>query len=153
MATLLIKLQGNAPLNRTVFPPYLYIYDDLMIYRKRSWFVVREITMSYNQIAQATLTSGIIFATLEIYTTGAEDIIVKFIPKGLAKRAKKIIDQKLYHAHAKLHLDKDKTHTGYQDEVVEYERTVGRLKELLAKGRLTKQEYERKRQVILSKLR
>lgn len=148
MSTLLLKLWGNKTLNHTVWPPYLYIYDDLLSYKKRSWFKLKEITMSYNQIAQSTLQTGIFFATLEIITTGTDDIIIKYIDKKSGKKAKKIIDQKLYHAHSKLHpdveTDKSKMNT--------YEKSVNRLKELLNKGRITEKEYEKKKDRLLDNL-
>ncbi len=149
MSSLLLELNGNPAFNRTIFPPYLYIYDDLLKYKRRKWFIVREITMSYNQIAQATLSSGLLFGTLEIYTTGAEDIIIKYIPRALAKQAKKIIDQKLYHAHAKLHPDKEKS----TDDVVAFERSISRLRELVNKGRIDEREFNRRKSDILSKVK
>ena len=94
MATLLLQLSGNKTLNRTIFPAHLFIYDDLLIYKKRKLFSIKEITISYGQISQVTLNKGIFFASLEVVTTGTDDFLIRFVPKKIALQAKKIIDQK-----------------------------------------------------------
>jgi len=148
MSILLLELRGHWTLNRTIWPPHLFIYDDLLTYRKRRWFIVKEITISYNQIAQATLHSGILFSHLEIVTTGTDDIIIRYISTKLGKKAKKILDQKLYHAHAKLHPEVELD----QSKMNVYEKGLNRYKELLNRGKITKKEYERKKKDLLKKI-
>jgi hypothetical protein len=149
MSTLLMQLSGNLTLNRTIFPPFLYVYDDLLIYKKRHWFVVKEITISYNQIAQVILTRGIIFATLKVETTGEDDIIVKYVRKKKAVQAKKIIDQKIFHSHAK-HSPNQGTET---NDIKQYEKSLNRLKELVNKDVISEREYEKKKDQLLKNLR
>lgn len=148
MSILLLELTGNPTCNRTVWPPHLSVYDDLLIYKKRSWFIVREITISYNQIARVTLTKGIFFATLEIETTGTDNIRIKFILKGKASQAKSIIDQKIYRSHAKHAPAPDKE----SGEVVSYEKSLSRLKELLNKERISQREFNKKKDELLKKV-
>jgi hypothetical protein len=148
MSILLMELQGNRTFNRTMWPARLLVYDDLLTYRKRSWFMVKEITISYNQIAQATLHSSIIFAHLEIVTTGTDDIIVKFLGRKTGIKAKKILDQKIYHAHSKLHQDPENN----TSRMNTYERSLSRYRELLNRGKITKKEYEKKKQEMLRKV-
>ncbi|KKS07571.1 hypothetical protein A3K01_00205 [candidate division WWE3 bacterium RIFOXYD1_FULL_43_17] len=148
MSILLLKLRGNPTLNRTIWPPELYIYDDLLTYRKRKWFVVREVTISYNQIAQATLHHSLLFAHLEIVTTGTDDLIVKYMGKKTGVRAKKILDQKLYHAHSKLHQEGEVDHS----KMNVYEKGLNRYRELLNRGKITKKEYEKKKRDLLKRV-
>lgn len=149
MSTLLIELKGSPEFNRTIWPPHLFIYDDLIIYKKRSWFRHREITISYNQIARVTLTNGILFAGIELETTGADKIIVRFVSKSKSAYAKTIIDQKIYRSHAKHAVAPDKN----ESEVNSYEKSVQRLKELLNSGRITEREFEAKRRDLLKDLK
>jgi hypothetical protein len=136
-------------LNRTMWPPFLYIYDDLLIYRKRNWFRVREATISYNQVSGVETTHGIFFAKIEIYSTGIENIIIKFVYKNEAKQAKRIIDQKIFHSHAK----HQTTPAANIDSTKNYEHGVNRLKELLAKRMITEKEFEARRKDLLKQVK
>lgn len=149
MSTLLVHLKGNMSFNRTIFPPRLYVYDDLLIYKKRYLFKTKEITMSYNQISKVNLVRGIIFAEIELATTGTDDIRVRFVSKKNATMAKKIIDQKIYHAHAK-HRPED---TKISGEIKDYEKSLARLKELLNKGSMSEREFNKTKNDLLKKLR
>ncbi len=99
MATLLLELEENRTFNRTLFPAKLFVYNDLLIYTKRHWLSVREVTFAYNQIAQFNLIKGVFFAQIGLVTTGTDDIELKFVNRAKAIQAKKIIDQKVYRAH------------------------------------------------------
>lgn len=149
MSTLLIELIGSREFNRTVWPPHVLVYDDLVIYKKRNWFKHREITISYNQIARVTLTRGIFFSHLELETTGADKIIVKFISRSKGKYAKTIIDQKIFRSHAKHATAPDRS----EDEVLSYEKSINRLNELLITGRINQREFESKRKDLLKNLK
>lgn len=148
MSTLLLHLSGNKSFNRTIFPPQLYIYDDLLLYKKRKLFSSKEITISYNQISQITLNLGIFFARLDIVTTGTEDIFIKFVNKKVAAQAKKIIDQKIYRSHAKHHEDSKNINASQEN----LEKSIGRLHELFAQGHISEKEYNKKRNALLSNL-
>ena len=148
MSMLLLHLSGNKTFNRTIFPPQLYIYDDLLLYKKRRLFSSKEITISYNQISQITLNRGVVFARLDIVTTGTEDIFIKFVNKKAASQAKKIIDQKIYRSNDKHHEDfKDKNAS--QENL---EKSVARFHELFVQGHISKKEYNKKKSTLLSKL-
>ena len=147
MSTLLLTLRGNMELNRTVWPPYLYIYDDLLMYRKRNWFVVKETTISYNQISQVNLIKGIFFAEIEIITTGTDDIRVRWVSKTKASQAKKIIDKKLFYAHAKHHPEQK----NMGENVGDYEKSLNRLRELVERGRISERDYNKKSHELLKR--
>jgi len=121
----------------------------MITYTKRSWFVVREMTISYNQIAQVNLISGLFFSELEIVTTSNDThtILINYTNKEETKRAKKIIDQKIHLIHDK---QKD-TETIQGKDLKNYEKSLSRLKELLEKKRISKKEYETKRKELLGK--
>jgi hypothetical protein len=123
------------------------VYDDLLIYRKRSLIKIREVTISYNQIAQVNLIRGIFFAEINIRTTGEESLRIRYISKSESNAAKKIIDQKIYHAHAKHRSDDTKQNQSYG----EFEKSLTRLKELLNKGAITQKEYNKNKSALLKK--
>ena len=152
MSTLLLHIRGYFLYNKTLFPPNLFIYDDFVVYKKRSWFFfVEEITISYNQIAQVVIKSGIVFSHLGIMSTGVENIHIRYLFKWRARQAKKIIDQKVFHSHGKRGSGSKSTKS--KNAVRKYERSLSRLRELLHKGRITKREYNKKRKQLLNKLR
>lgn len=148
MGNLLVHLKGNMTFNRTIFPPHLYVYDDILIYKKRRLLGVREITISYNQISQVILYKNILFGHLEI-TAGSGDLVVKFLPKTLASQAKRIIDNKVYHSHAK-HQGSAQADT---KEISRFEKSVSRLRELKEKGQISEREYARKKKEFLTQIR
>ncbi|HOA18699.1 MAG TPA: PH domain-containing protein [bacterium] len=149
MSNLLLELKGNPEFNHTIWPPKLFVYDDLLIYKKRSWFILREITISYNQIARVTLSKSLLFAHLEIETTGTDNIRIKYISKSKGNYAKNIIDQKIYRSHAKHNAPPDNS----QHKVISYERSMNRLKELENKGKISHKEYIRQQNDLLKKLK
>lgn len=148
MPTLLVSLKGNRLFNRTLFRPQLYVHDDLLMYKKRRWFMVRDMTISYNQVARFTLAKGIFFAHINIVTTGGDEIEIKYVNKRDAIQAKAVVDQKIYHAHGR---------EGLSEQIGEgiigsFEKTMNRLKELLNRGKISEKEYEKKKKELLKDL-
>lgn len=152
MATLLLKLTAYFLLNRTIFPPKLYVYDDFLVYKKRCWFVIKEITIAYNQISQVTLDTGIIFGHLKVSSTGVEDIHIKYLFKGASIHAKKIIDQKVYHAHSLQQYQHPSNNKRVEKEVKLFERSLQRLQELNKRGKISKKEMKRMKKQYLKDL-
>lgn len=118
-----------------------------MIYKKRrKIFFVDEITMPYNHVAQFNAHKGIIFTKYEIIMSGGNNVVVV---KGLwnrpAKRAKKIIDNKVYQAHNKDHNNNNDSRP-IMDKI---ELSLSRLKELHRKEQIGKKEFEKRKKKIL----
>jgi hypothetical protein len=86
---------------------------------------------------------------MELETTGADNIVVKFISKTKGKYAKTIIDQKIYRSHAKHATAPDKN----ESEVMSYEKSINRLNELLNTGRITQNEFDSKKKEMLRTFR
>lgn len=148
MSHLLLEVKANKFLNRSMFRHKLFMYDDKMVFKTRSIFKIREVTISYNHISQVFLSRGLIFGTLEIINTGGvKDIVIKAIPKGDASKAKKIIDKKIHQVHA----SPDKVKRG-KEHVESVEKSLSRLKELLHREKINKKEYNKKRKSILEQL-
>lgn len=147
MSHLLIKVVGNLFMNQTLWEPSLSVFDDFIVYRRRNWFVVREITIPYKQIAQVDLTIGIFFSEIEIAISGNETrtLKVNYVINKDALRAKKIIDQKVHLVHSQ----DEKLNTNVQ--VKSFEKSLARLTELLEKKKITKKEYEKRRKEIINK--
>lgn len=147
MGTLLLRLKGSMLFNFTLFSPFLYIFEDLMMFRRRNWLVVREITLSYNQISRVDLTIGIFFSHLDLFTTSRDDVHIGFVNKRMASKAKNIIDRKIHQAHTKNKYEEQERNP----ELNKYERAMNRLKELYNKERITKREYDKKKKMLLDK--
>jgi hypothetical protein len=132
--------------NRTVFPPHLYVYDDILLYKRRSLLRSKEITVAYSHITQVMLLKGIFFAGLDVITAGVEHINIRFVSKELADKAKKIIDQKVYLAHAKHKVPEESDKKGTVNTV---EKSIARYKELLEKGVISQKQFDKKTVEIL----
>jgi len=145
MSTLLVTLKGNRLFNKTLFSPRLFVHDDLLMYRKRRWFMVRDMTISYNQVARFTLAKGIFFAHIDIITTGGDEMEINYVSKKDASQAKAIVDQKIYHAHAKHNISTQDS----RGDIGSFEKTMNRLKELLNRGKISEKEYEKKKKELL----
>ncbi len=147
MPHLLYSIWGHPIYNKTIFPPRLELYDEAVIFRKRGLFYVNEFTLPYSHIVQVNLHKGIIFASLEIVTSGIQNLELRYVFKDYASKAKKLIDKKIYYA-----LAKERPKETHQPEGIHiYEKSLDRLKELLNQGKITKSEFERKRREILKK--
>ena len=150
MSTLLLKISGSKTFNRTIFAPYIFVFDDILLYRKRKLFSVTEITVAYSHIAEVNLKRGIFFAALEIHSTAQKIIVVRYLNKDLASHAKKIIDQKIHFAHAKHRPESEVT--AHQNQVSEMEKSLNRLNELYNKGKISEKEFNSSRKQILERM-
>ncbi len=151
MAQLLMTLKGNKYVNHSMFRPYLYIYDDIILYRKRRRvFWIDEITTTYTHIVQVNLHKGIWFAKLEIINPGTEDIEIKGIWNKPAKRAKKIMDQKINQVHNRDHHANDQQE---KQQITNVEKSIQRLKELHTKGAISDKEYKKRREQLLKNIK
>jgi len=149
MATLLVMLRGSRLFNLTLWPPYIYVYNDMLIYKRRNWFAVKEITIPYNQIAQANLIRGIFFGQVDIMTSGTGDVQARFVNKKGSIKAKRIIDRKIYQAHQKHRKEDDSK--AHKQAVRNYERSLHRLQELVERKKITKREFNKRKKTLLKK--
>jgi len=109
---------------------------------------LKEVTISYNQIARVTLTKGIFFAFMELETTGSDNILIRYISKSKGSYAKTIIDQKIYRSHAKHSSAPDIV----ENEVMSFEKSVNRLNELLNTGRISESEFKKRKDELVKKI-
>ncbi|MBT6401381.1 hypothetical protein HOK10_02195 [candidate division WWE3 bacterium] len=152
MSNLLLKVKMNRIRAHTVFPQSLSIYEDLVSFRKRKWFNVDEMTVTFNHIAQANLKRGVFFSTIEIITSGGSDNpSIRCILNKEARKATNIIEQKIYRAHA-TNQDKEEFKAEKDTGVLMMEKSLSRLKELLLKGKITDKEYAKKRKQAMEAL-
>ncbi len=152
MSNRLIKMvSGNKYVNHSFFRPYLYIYEDLMVYKKRKKiFWVDEITMPYNHIAQVNLHKGILFSKFEIVMSGGNNTVpIKGIWNRPAKKVKEIIDNKVYHAHNKHQPNTQKVEDHIMDNI---EKALSRLKELHRKQQISQREFDKRKNELLGNL-
>ncbi|MDC0449097.1 hypothetical protein OAL67_00620 [bacterium] len=148
MSVLLLHVKGMRIYNLSFFAPHLYLYDDFLVYRRRHWLVVKEMTISYNQIAQVNLHKILYLAHLDIRSTGTDAFTVKFIYTPQAVKAKKIIDQKVHRAHTR-----GRKQTGTEKHVADFEKSVNRLRELVHRGHINEREYKQRKKHLLKKLK
>jgi len=147
MSHLLYSIWGHPLYNGTIFPPRLELYDEAIIYKRRGLFYLNEFTLPYSHIVQVNLHKGIIFASLEIVTSGIQNLSIRYVLKGNAVKAKKLIDKKIYYA-----LAKERTKEVHQPEGIHvYEKSLQRLNELLNQGKISKSEFEKKRKELFKK--
>jgi hypothetical protein len=149
MSNLIYRVYLNRIRAHTVFKASLSIYEDFLVFKKRKWFNVSEVTITFNHIAQANIIKGLFFSTLEIVSSGGyENASLNHVLNKYAKKAKKIIDQKIYRMGTTGGNKKQFEH--HEDHQIDkFEKSLGRLKELLNRGKISKKEYETKRKKLL----
>ena len=149
MPNLLLVVRSMRAFTGEIHPTSLYIYDDYMVFVKRGIIRKREATISYNHVSQVYLIRGYFASTLEIINTGGvENIVIKFLPIKHAIKAKKIIDQKVFHTHHKI----SGKHQDLDQGVPDFEKRLARLKELKLKGTISGREFERRRKEMLKSM-
>ncbi len=127
-------------------PTALYIYDEYMVYVKRGIIKRNEATISYNHVSQVYFRKGYIASSIEVINTGGvENIIIPWVSTSEAEKAKKIIDQKVFHTHARVSGKEKSLGVGSPD----FERRLARLKELVARGQMSKKEFDKRREEML----
>ena len=152
MSNLILKVGMYRPRGYTIFPQTLGIYEDLIIFRKRRWFQVEEMTVTFNHIAQSNLKSGIFFSTIEIVTSGGGDNpSLKYILNKPAKKAQKIIEQKIYRVHAAKE-GKEEFRAEPKTPINQMEKSLSRLRELNLRGKITDKEFEKRRKELVKEL-
>lgn len=147
---LILHVRGNKYVNHSFFRPNLYIYSDVMIYKKRKKLIkVDEVTMPYNHVAQFNLHKGFLFSTMEIIMSGGNNVVVvKGIWNRQAKKAKKIIDEKVYHSHNK-HPGESEFNAPIMDNI---EKSLTRLRELVHMDRISEKEFEKRKKKIINSI-
>ena len=139
-------------MNKNPFAHHLFIYDDKMIFKTRVLFKHMETTISYNHVSQVNLINELLFSHLEIINTGVvENIFIKYVGKRAGKEAKKVIDQKIHHTHARTpQNDQYSPHNMVgESNIQDIEKSLIRLNELLARGSIDRAEYNKRRSSIL----
>jgi hypothetical protein len=129
-----------------IHPTTLYIYDEYMVYVKRGFIRRNEATISYNHVSQVYFRKGYIASSIEVINTGGvENINIPWVNTQDAQKAKKIIDQKVFHTHARVSGKEKSLGIGSPD----FERRLARLRELVARGEMSKKEFEKRREEML----
>lgn len=153
MTSFLYQVSTNRGRACTIFPKTLKIYTDYIAFRRRSWFNVTENTMTTSNIVQVVLKKGILFSTIEIVnSSGIESVEIKHVWSPNAVKAKQILDQKLYQIHT-AGFDKKEHENAPHEQLDNFEKTLGRLKELLQRGKISEREFEEKRQRLLKNVK
>lgn len=136
----------------TIWKSKLFIFEDHVIFKKRHWFITREITVTYNHIAQANIKRGIFFSDLELINSGgSENILIRYVLNHHAKKAKKILDQKIHQAYLAGTSRGEFSHKNI-GKIDEFEKGLSRLNELRMRGSITDKEYNKKRKEMLKNM-
>lgn len=153
MTSFLYEIHTNLLRACTIFPKSLKIYTDYVVFRKRSWFTVEEVTMTTSNIVQAHLKKGLFFSTLEVMNSSGADIAeIKHVWNPHAIKAKQILDQKLYQMHT-AGTNRGEVENTPHEQLDSLEKTLNRMKELVARGKISQREFEQKRQKLLKQVR
>ena len=151
MSNLLMEVKMNRIRGHNIFPQSLKIYEDMLVFKKRKWFIVDEMTVTFNHVAQSSLKAGIFFSTVEITTSGGyANLFIPHIFKKHAKSCQKLIEQKIYRLHAKK--SKKDFQAKEDTELARIEKSLSRLRELQRKGSITQREFEKKRKNLIKSI-
>lgn len=151
MSNLIFEIGTYRLRAHTIFKSTLKIYEDFIVFRKRKWFTVQEITIPYNQIAQANLVSGVFFSMLQIIDSGGSDgVSLNYVLNKQAKKAKKLLDQKIYRYHV---TGGDKRQFEAKPHALDsFEKSLSRLHELMLKGKISERDFEKKKRNLIKSL-
>ncbi len=96
MGLLLYELEASKTMNLEIFARILYVYDQHLVYKHRTFFKKFETTIPYTSISKVYLTEGIFYSEVEIVAPGLkEDIKLRFTPKRGSRISKFLIDEKI----------------------------------------------------------
>ncbi|MBI2414539.1 hypothetical protein HYV31_01690 [candidate division WWE3 bacterium] len=153
MSNLIYEIKTNKIRAGAIFDTILRIHEDFIVLWSRHWFTVNEYTITYKHIVRAHLIKRIFFSNLQIMdSTGNENAIIKHVWNSDAIKAKKLIDQKINLVHSSEMNRKELESRGVA-EIDNLEKSLGRLKELVAKGRLSEKEYEKRKKTMLGNMK
>jgi len=133
-------------MNLEIFDRILFVYDQHLVYKHRSFFKKYETTIPYTSISKFYLTEGIFFSEVEIVAPGLkEDIRLKFTPKRGSKITKFLIEEKI------------KDFTGKSkpkdlENIQKIEKYIERLYELKKEGKIKLKELFKRREDFFKKI-
>ena len=133
-------------MNLEIFARILYVYDQHLVYKHRTFFKKFETTIPYTSISKFYLTEGIFFSEVEIVAPGLkEDIRLKFTPKRGSKITKFLIEEKI------------KDFTGKSkpkdlENIQKIEKYIERLYELKKEGKIKLKELFKRREDFFKKI-
>lgn len=132
-------------MNLEIFNRTLFVLDQHLLYKHRTFFKKYETTIPYTSISKFYLTEGIFFSEVEIVAPGLkEDIKLKFTPKKGSRITKFIIDEKI------------KSFTGKSkpkdlENIEKIEKYIERLFELKKEGKIKLKELNQRREEYFKK--
>lgn len=146
MSLLIYDLEANKTMNLEIFNRTLFIFDQHLVYKHRTFLKKYETTIPYTSISKVYLTEGVFFSEVEIVAPGLkEDIRLKFTPKRASRISKFLIDEKI------------KDFTGKSkprdlENIEKIEKYISRLHELLKEKKIDKKELHQRREEFFKKI-
>ena len=140
MSLLIYILDANKTMNLEVFARTLFVLDQHLLYKHRTFFKKYETTIPYTSISKFYLTEGIFFSEVEIVAPGLkEDIKLRYTPKKGSRITKFLIDEKIK-AYAGKSKPKD------LENIEKIEKYMERLYELKKEGKIKLKELHQRRE-------
>ena len=146
MSLLIYILDANKTMNLEVFARTLFVLDQHLLYKHRTFFKKYETTIPYTSISKFYLTEGIFFSEVEIVAPGLkEDIKLRYTPKKGSRITKFLIDEKIK-AYAGKSKPKD------LENIEKIEKYMERLYELKKEGKIKLKELNQRREEFFKKI-
>lgn len=146
MNLLIYHLHASRTMNMEIFHQTIYVYDQHITYKHRTWFKKYETTIPYTHISKFFLTQGIFFSDIEIVAPGLkESIKLRFVSKSGARIAKFLIDEKTKVFGGKAS-KKD------LENIERIENYMSRLYELKKSKKISQDELYKRSEVFLKKI-
>lgn len=146
MSLLIYHLEASKTMNLEIFARILYVYDQHLVYKHRTFIKKYETTIPYTSISKFYLTEGIFFSEVEIVAPGLkEDIKLRFTPKRGSRITKFIIDEKIKYFTSK---SKPKD----LEDIMKIEKYIERLYDLKKQGKIKLKELYKRREDFFKKI-
>ena len=132
-------------MNMEVFHQTIYVYEQHITYKHRSWIRKYETTIPFTHISKFFLTEGLFFSDIELVAPGLkESIKLRYVSKTGARIAKFLIDEKTKVFGGKA-TNKD------LENIDKIEKYVARLYELKKEKKISLEELYKRREIFLKK--
>lgn len=146
MSLLIYDLEASKTMNLEIFARILYVYDQHLVYKHRTWLKKFETTIPYTSISKFYLTEGVFFSEVEIVAPGLkEDIRLRFTPKRGSRITKFLIDEKI-------EMFTGKSKPKDLEAIEKVENYIERLYELKKQGKIKVKELIKRREDFFKKI-
>lgn len=144
--TPLMEVAGSRLATSEVLPNKIFIFEDRIEEHDTGFLKKSMQTIRHEQVAQVSISRGVVFSQLTIESTGGHAIVARGLTRGEAEDAKRLLDDCIRKARRPAAAPAQQTR---EPDVLDQIRKLGELRDA---GLLTPEEFESKKSELLKRL-